>query len=222
MKNSTILVISPHPDDLEIGMGGTAAKFADNGSRVISIVVTDGRGSSNPRNLSEDELAERRKKEVEKSSEILGIADLVLFNLRDVKSDINKLQLENLLNNSYEKYNPGHVYLPHYKIDKHVTHRTVSDIAIKSFFKIGDKGSGHTPFWFYEVWTPFPEYDRIEDIGDYVSAKKKAINVHKSQLEYKDYTNGILGLNRYRAVFNDVYENVNKGFAEVFLKYRPD
>ncbi len=37
-----ILVVSPHPDDLEIGMGGTVAKLIDDGVIVISLIATHG------------------------------------------------------------------------------------------------------------------------------------------------------------------------------------
>ena len=37
-----ILIFSPHPDDAEIGMGGTVAKFLDEGWEVILADLTDG------------------------------------------------------------------------------------------------------------------------------------------------------------------------------------
>jgi len=42
-----VLVISAHPDDMEIGMGGTVAKLSASGCSIISVVLTDGR-SPNP------------------------------------------------------------------------------------------------------------------------------------------------------------------------------
>ncbi len=46
MSNKNILVISSHPDDLEIGMGGTVAKMVDQGVSVVSLVTTGGSGST--------------------------------------------------------------------------------------------------------------------------------------------------------------------------------
>ncbi|MFM9994518.1 MAG: PIG-L family deacetylase [Phycisphaerales bacterium] len=39
---ANILVVGPHPDDQELGMGGTIALLADQGHRVLLLDVTDG------------------------------------------------------------------------------------------------------------------------------------------------------------------------------------
>lgn len=215
MSSKNIVVISPHPDDLEIGMGGTVAKLIKQGHSVVSIVVTDGSGSTKTENISRNELAKIRKNEENTSCEILGIENLEYFGLTEVKSEANKQKLEDALYTCFEKYNPSEIYIPHPEIDKHPTHKIVADVAVMAASTFSEE----TDIWCYEVWTPFPEYDRIEDITEFVEIKTRAIEAHKSQLSYKDYTNGVLGLNRYRAVFNNVYENVGDSYAEVFIKF---
>lgn len=43
MKEYTrIMVISPHPDDLDFGCSGTTAKWARQGKEIICILVTSG------------------------------------------------------------------------------------------------------------------------------------------------------------------------------------
>ena len=37
-----ILVAGPHPDDQELGMGGTIARLASQGHRVLLLALTDG------------------------------------------------------------------------------------------------------------------------------------------------------------------------------------
>ena len=69
--SDNILVISPHPDDLEIGMGGTVAKFTESGVNVVSMVVTDGRRSTSLYGLGEDEMAELRASEVRNATAVL-------------------------------------------------------------------------------------------------------------------------------------------------------
>ena len=68
MNEGNVLVISPHPDDLEIGMAGTVLKLKESGFSVISVVVTQGRGSTNLMDVDVEELVRIRKKEVEFSS----------------------------------------------------------------------------------------------------------------------------------------------------------
>jgi hypothetical protein len=48
--------------------------------------------------------------------------------------------------------------------------------------------------------------------------KQAAVDAHKSQLEYKNYTDGITGLNRYRAVFNETGGLTVVEYAEVFAE----
>jgi N-acetylglucosamine malate deacetylase 1 len=40
-----ILIVSAHPDDMEIGMGGTAARLIEEGAEVTSFIMTDGGGA---------------------------------------------------------------------------------------------------------------------------------------------------------------------------------
>ena len=37
-----IVVVAPHPDDAELGMGGTIARLVDEGHQVLIVDMTDG------------------------------------------------------------------------------------------------------------------------------------------------------------------------------------
>jgi N-acetylglucosamine malate deacetylase 1 len=62
-----IIFTAPHPDDLEIGMGGTIAKLVDQGYRVGMLHMTT--GEPTPRGSFET-----RTKESAQAAEILGVA----------------------------------------------------------------------------------------------------------------------------------------------------
>lgn len=218
MDDKHALVISPHPDDLEIGMGGTVAKLIDSGVKVISLVVTDGRRSTSVYGLSEDELVELREFEVREAVGILGIEYLILLRLPDVSEADNRAEFKKELSTTLTRFNPEEVYIPHPEIDKHQTHRTVSSIVLESVAEIP---TGPSRLWCYEVWTPFPNYNRIEDISLQIHIKSAAIEAHRSQVEYKNYTDGIMGLNRYRAVFNETSGLTVMEYAEVFMEITP-
>ena len=81
--------------------------------------------------------------------------------------------------------------------------------------------AGPIQLWGYEVWTPFPQYERIEDISLQMHIKCAAIEAHRSQVEYRNYTEGIMGLNRYRAVFNETAGLSVMEYAEVFTEITP-
>ncbi len=79
------LFIGPHPDDIEIGAGATAAKLAAAGKHVSFLVCMDGRyGLENaPRGTTPEELIELRKAEALASAKILGVEDVRFLDLSD-------------------------------------------------------------------------------------------------------------------------------------------
>jgi len=218
MPERNALIISPHPDDMEIGMGGTAARLIEAGVKVVSLVVTDGRRSTSVYGLGEDEMVRLRESEVREAVGILGVEYLILLGLGDMKSGENIRSYKAGLIDAIRRFGPEEIYMPHPEIDKHPTHRAVSSAALET---IKGMSAGEMPvkprIWCYEVWTPFPSYDRIEDISLQMHVKTAAIDAHRSQIEYKDYTDGMRGLNRYRAVFSETAGFSVVQYAEVFI-----
>ena len=217
--SKTILVVSPHPDDLEIAMGGTVAKLIDQGVSVVSLVATDGRGSTTVDELTGDELAEVRRQEVREAVSVLGIQTLIPLPIEDVKTEKNKQHFKNDFKETILRFKPGEIYIPHPQIDKHPTHRIVSELVLDELRELSNnKEFKVEKIWCYEVWTPFSSYDRVEDISKFVDLKIMAIEAHRSQLEYKNYIEGILGLNKYRAVFDERHGVTKMEYAEVFIE----
>ena len=72
---ATLVFLHAHPDDESILTGGSIARAADEGHRVVLIVATDGRHGEVPDDLGEGEsLVDRRRVEAQRSAEVLGIA----------------------------------------------------------------------------------------------------------------------------------------------------
>jgi len=84
-EQKRFLFIGPHPDDIEIGAGATAAKLVDMGKEVRFLICIDGRfGTSNaPEGLAGDKLVEIRKKESMQSAAKLGVKEVHFLNLKD-------------------------------------------------------------------------------------------------------------------------------------------
>ena len=71
---ATLVFFHAHPDDESILTGGSIARAADEGHRVVLVVATDGRYGEVPDDLAEGEtLVERRRKESAASAAVLGI-----------------------------------------------------------------------------------------------------------------------------------------------------
>lgn len=77
------LFIGPHPDDIEIGAGATAAKMIVAGKQVCFLICTDGRFGDAASSLKGDALAALRREEALRSAAMLGITDVRFLNLSD-------------------------------------------------------------------------------------------------------------------------------------------
>jgi LmbE family N-acetylglucosaminyl deacetylase len=210
-----ILVVSAHPDDMEIGMGGTVAKLRAQGHSIVSLVLTDGRRAPNPAGLSLDQMAATRKRESMKAAALLGIESIYLdfesINTKDAEAAMKQRMLSVV-----HAVQPREVFTLHPELDRHSTHRLAGALTLESL-------AGHTAsdlhIWAYEVWGLFDRWDRFEDVSDYMHKKLEAIAAHQSQLAAIPYAEGVAGLNRWRAVFADPQQSAPPAsYAEVFLK----
>ena len=79
------LFVGPHPDDIEIGAGATAAKLAAMGKDICFLVCLDGRFGENqaPEGVRGERLVEVRRQEAIASAAMLGITDVRFLNLCD-------------------------------------------------------------------------------------------------------------------------------------------
>jgi LmbE family N-acetylglucosaminyl deacetylase len=81
---STVVVFHAHPDDEAIFTAATMHRLARHGARVVLVTATAGELGPVRRRLRPNEtLAARRKKELERAADLLGVARLVLLGHRD-------------------------------------------------------------------------------------------------------------------------------------------
>jgi LmbE family N-acetylglucosaminyl deacetylase len=110
---------------------------------------------------------------------------------------------------------PAEVYLPA-PYERHKTHQVCTRITIDAL-----RAAVHWPCMAlgYSLWGSFwGGKERISrDIGPVIRQKVDAVIAHASQIEYKNYHQGILGKNNYEAVFMESHEVQKVSFAEIFL-----
>lgn len=213
IRNKKIVLISPHPDDVEIGMGGTAFLLAKK-NKIHHLIATNGANSAN---IFKDKkkLVEARKEEAINSNKYMGIKNIKFFEYDEVKSKSIKLEFGVKAKEYLKRINPDFIFLPHPSLDNHPTHRIVSKAVINNLHMLEKKPK----IICYEVWGAFRKHDYFVDISKTIKIKKKIISFHKSQLKVKDYINGILGINKYHAIFDDFIKD-NAKYIEVFLEYK--
>ena len=162
-------------------------------------------------------MAEVRRTEALRAAEILGVKDVIFCNQPDAAEEVDVEAVKRKLVEVMTRLKPTEVYTVHEELDRHPGHRQAGRLVRESVGESGLKPSGGV--WAYEVWGPFARWDRIEYIDLYVEKKRLAIEEHRSQVATIPYGDGILGLNRWRAVFADPKEDAPAGtYAEVFLR----
>lgn len=80
------LSIHAHPDDQEFTVAGTLARWARNGCRVVSVIVTSGNAGTNDQSKGADykpELAKLREAEQSAANELLGVSETVFLRYPD-------------------------------------------------------------------------------------------------------------------------------------------
>lgn len=78
-----VLVVTPHPDDAEGGAGGTIARWAQQGRKVVLVVCTNGDKGTSDRNVKPEDLIKIRTEEQRQAAAVLGIAEVVSLRFPD-------------------------------------------------------------------------------------------------------------------------------------------
>ncbi len=86
---ATLVFFHAHPDDEAIATGGTMARLAADGHRIVLVTATDGALGETPEGLLEpgETLIQRRARELDAASDILGVARHEILGFHDSGMD---------------------------------------------------------------------------------------------------------------------------------------
>lgn len=82
-KKINILAIIAHPDDLSIFGAGTLMRWIEEGHDVYVLCVTDGGVGTLRRDLTQEQVAAKREKELMSANEIMGVKETLILGYPD-------------------------------------------------------------------------------------------------------------------------------------------
>jgi N-acetylglucosamine malate deacetylase 1 len=178
MDRVDLLVFGPHPDDIEIGLGGTVAKHAALGHRVGLCDLTAGEMGSNG-------TVDERIAEAESARAVLGAAWRVNLRLPD-RAIGRSPDHAHAVTSLIREVRPRVVAVP-YGSDRHPDHVAASQMLTEAVFNSGlrryDTGAeAWRPEWvcFYFINdSTTPSF--VIDVSAYYETKRRALACHVSQ-----------------------------------------
>ena len=171
-KYKRILCIGAHPDDLEIGMGGTIARYVHEKNEVLMAVSIVPYAKN------------QRVDEVKKAAHILGAKSTVLD--LNLNHKILTREIIGIFDDLLNKFKPDEIYT-HWNHDSHQDHRIVSEAILSSA-----RNNQSDLFLFEQILpggiVPYTfRAQKIIDVSPYINQKTTALKTHKSQYKKNKY-----------------------------------
>ena len=163
----SILAIGAHPDDIELGCGGSLAKLALAGARIQAVIFSKGRRGSL--------LDADREHESKAALATLGVHDVTIYDFEDTKLTYSLNQMIAALDDRVRSFRPDRVYTM-FQHDRHQDHRAVYEASTISCRDVPQLLGYETPSS-YPNFTPTV----FEQIEEQLEPKIRALNCHKSQ-----------------------------------------
>ena len=180
-----LLAFGPHPDDIEIGMGGTIARHTADGYRVGLCDLTRGELGSN--GTPDDRLAEG-----EAARAVLGAVTRVNLELPDgnLRPD-DEGQIGRIVD-CVRRWRPRAVAIPYWQ-DRHPDHVSASTLLTRALFKSGlrrfvtNGGSRESTDAWRPDWVCYyfindgatPSF--VVDVSNHYARKREALACHRTQ-----------------------------------------
>ena len=178
MSQVDLLVFGPHPDDIEIGLGGTVARHVALGRTVGLCDLTAGE-------LGTNGTVEERLAEAEAARAVLGAAWRVNLEWPDRGIGSASSQVRDAAS-LIRKARPRVVAIPHWT-DRHPDHVASSEVLTEAVFSSGlrrfeAEGDAWRPatvcYYFINNWD---KASFVIDVSDHYDVKRKALDCYVSQ-----------------------------------------
>jgi LmbE family N-acetylglucosaminyl deacetylase len=195
-----VMSIHAHPDDQEFTVAGTLAKWAHEGSAIVTVCLTRGDAGSNdstPPDMTRARLAKIREEEQRAACRVLGIEEVVFLDHEDGVLTPT-IEMRRAVTRLIRRYRPdavvcGDPTMRFYgnRYMNHPDHRVAADVALDAVFPSAETrfifpellDEGLEPHHVGEVWLHgASQSDTFVDITSTLDVKIRALREHKSQM----------------------------------------
>lgn len=173
-----LMVFGPHPDDLELGLGGVVARYADEGRAVGLCDLTAGELGSNG-------TSTERLEEASEASQVLGARWRINLGWPDGDLDPTPERIGQVVD-MVRRFKPRTIAIPYWQ-DRHPDHVAASRTLYTGIFKAGlrrheAEGDPWRPDWIcYYFINDAVQPSFVVDVSKYYEAKRAALACHRSQ-----------------------------------------
>lgn len=202
-----VLIVSPHPDDEAIGLGGTIQRHTAQGDYVQTLFLTS--GEAGIPDMPADNVRIIREAEASACALMLGTREPIFWREPDGALRVND-SLVSKLRSLFAGVDL--VYAPH-ENESHPDHAAAFRLVKAALEDLETKPK----VLLFEVWTPMQRPDVFVDITPGIEQKVKAIEAHVSQATRNPFVTGALSLNSFRGVMQGP---AKAGYAEAFTRMK--
>ncbi len=184
-----ILVAAAHPDDEILGCGGTAARLANEGAKVYTLLLGQSiaaRHEGGDKTKYQEQI-EQLKKCMNTANGAIGVQEVFSFDFPDNKFDtVALLDIVKTVENIKNKIKPNIIFT-HYEKDLNIDHRITYEavitatrpVASETVKKIYSFEVLSSTEWHYPVaFSP----DTFFDISNTMEQKQKALSFYETEL----------------------------------------
>jgi len=198
-----ILAVGAHPDDIEVGCGGTLIKYAQRGHNIFLLLISKGEMGGE---------AEVRYKEQMKAAEIIGARDVFWGGFTDTELLDRGNEIIHTVEGYIKEIQPSFIFVNFFD-DTHQDHRTVNRSVLSAARYVRN-------VMFYEVPTTNSFTPNVfVDIASVLDLKLEALKAHASQVMKTNIEDlSIMDIARSSAHFRGVQGRVP--LAEGFVSER--
>lgn len=218
----SVMLIEPHPDDNEVGAGGTVKLLTQIGVEVTYLTVTDGRLGSEDPAMTAEEMVRLRMGERQRVNQMLGVQQSYNLGFAD-GGEWSEHQLMQVLVPLIRQFRPALImtvdpWAPYESHPDHIkTGKAVAAALIYSKNGIAFKGQGE-PYAVPQIafyGTSYP--NTFIDVSETWHTKLDAMKGHASQFDLPNWPliSGFL-TSAAGALYREHYGTEREGYVEAF------